>query len=66
MSNSKLDGPFGLRKFIERVDSIGELKCVSGAHWDLEMSYIWSTINTWITRKTRTFNPINKTCLIST
>ena len=40
MSNSKLDGPFGLRKFIEMVDSIGELKCVSGAHWDLEMSNI--------------------------
>ena len=40
MSDSKSDSPFGLRKFIEKVDSIGELKYVSGAHWDLEMSNI--------------------------
>ena len=40
MDDSKVDGPFGLRRFIEKVDSIGELKRISGAHWDLEMSNI--------------------------
>jgi 3-polyprenyl-4-hydroxybenzoate decarboxylase len=31
---------FGLRKFIEDIESISELKKISGAHWDLEMSNI--------------------------